>query len=305
MSKIAVTGGRGFIGGHVVQALRMAKHEVFVLDQNDRADYVVDVRDGGQVWTDLTACGAEYVFHLAAIADARSALEDPVEAVQVNIGGTAAVADAARYAHVKRLILASTCWVANAMAPGVLDESSPFQPEGGGHVYTTAKIASEMLVHDFQSLYGLDFTILRYGIPYGPRMWKGLVLQNWVKLAVEGKPIQIYGDGSNSRRFVHVSDLAQAHVLALQEVARNQTYNLEGMRSVTIKELAETFQQLWCEWGYNPSVQIEYVEEPSRVGEMGYLRKVINSDKALMELGWEPKIDLHQGLRNLIASLNN
>jgi len=292
--KCLVTGGNGFIGSHVVEALRQVEHQVKVLDLNGNADYVVDICDTPQVAESFADAGPEVVFHIAAIADARDALKDPIKAVNIHIGGTASVLEAARQAKVKRVILASTCWVANAMGSGILDEAAPFNPAGGGHVYTTTKIASEMLAHDFQALYGLNFTILRYGIPYGPGMWPGLVLRNWLDRAKAGESIVIFGDGSASRRFVYVKDLAEAHVLALQEVATNQTYNLEGMRAVTIRELAEAFQRVWG------PIEVEYRPEPTRIGEFQYLRKIISNAKAFVELGWEPKTDLGDGVRQTV-----
>lgn len=290
-----VTGGSGFIGSHVVAALRGGGHEVSVLDVNGGADHAVDITDVDGVTRALDAARPEVVFHVAAIADARDALDRPVRAVNVNVGGTAAVLDAARRTGVRRVVLASTCWVANAMGSGVLDESAPFLSTGGQHVYTTTKIATELMAHDFRALYALDFTILRYGIPYGPRMWPGLVLRNWLDLAAAGKPIVIYGDGSASRRFLYIDDLAAAHVLALQDVAANQTYNLEGMRAVSVRELAEAFRRVWG------AVDIEYRQEPTRVGEFQYLRKIISNAKAYVELGWEPRTDLDDGVSRTVA----
>lgn len=289
-----VTGGNGFIGKHVVCALQEAGHEVSILDIEGKADFIIDICDTNSIIQIFKKAKPEAVFHIAAIADARDALQNPLRAVQINIAGTVSILEAARQAKVKRVILASTCWVANAMGQGILDESSPFCPAGGAHVYTTTKISSEMLANDFNALYGLNFTILRYGIPYGPGMWSGLVLRNWIEQVSRGEPIVIFGDGSASRRFVYVTDLAKAHVLALQEVATNQTYNLEGMRSVTIRELAEIFQKVW-----GPA-EIIYKPEPTRIGEFQYLRKIISSAKAYVELGWEPKIDLEDGVRRII-----
>lgn len=288
-----ITGGIGFIGSHVVRAVREAEHDVKVLDLNEQADYKVNICDTAQVLSAFRDAQPKIVFHIAAIADARKALNNPVDAVNINLGGTACVLDAARQVGVKRVILASTCWVANAMGSGVLDESSPFLATGGEHIYTTTKIASEMMAHDFRSLYGLNFTVLRYGIPYGPGMWPGLVLRNWLDRAGAGKPIVIFGDGSASRRFLYIEDLAEAHVLALQEVATNQTYNLEGMRAISVRELAESFRRVW-----GGPIEIEYQPEPTRVGEFQYMRKIISNAKAFVELGWEPKTDLENGLKS-------
>jgi UDP-glucose 4-epimerase len=292
--RCAVTGGSGFIGSHVVRYLRQAGHEVLNIDRNGQDVKVLDICETPALTDTFKAFRPEYVFHLAGIADARDALAHPVKAVQINVGGTASVFEAARQTGVKRVLLASTCWVANAMGSGVLEETALFLAEGGGHVYTTTKIASEHLAHDFHKLYRLPFTILRYGIPYGPGMWSGLVLKNFLDRAFLNEPLTIFGDGSASRRFVHVEDLARAHVLALQDVATNQVYNLEGMRFVTIKELAELVSKLLG------GVEIVYKEEPSRVGEFQYFRKLISSNKAYIELGWQPEIDLEEGVRRTI-----
>jgi UDP-glucose 4-epimerase len=277
----------------VVQALRDAQHETLVIDLADGARQI-DVCDTAALIREFQQERPQYVFHLAAIADARDALQNPTKAVTINIGGTASVLEASRQTKVKRVILASTCWVANAMGPGVLDESSPFLTEGGGHVYTTTKIASELLAHDFEKLYGLPFTILRYGIPYGPAMWPGLVLGNFITRAFANQPLTIFGDGSASRRFVYVEDLARAHVLALQDVATNQIYNLEGMRFVAIRELAEIVSKMIG------SVEIVYKEEPTRIGEFQYFRKLISNNKAYIDLGWAPDVELEEGVRRTI-----
>lgn len=291
--RCVVTGGEGFIGRHVVQALREAEHEVEVIDVTGNGRRV-DICDTEGVVRELKRVRAQYVFHLAGVADARDALTNPVKAVTINVGGTASVLEASRRADIRRVIVASTCWVANAMGSGVLDETAPFLADGGAHVYTTTKIASEHLAHDFHKLYGLSFTILRYGIPYGPGMWSGLVLRNFLDRAFAGQPLVIFGDGSATRRFVYVDDLARAHVLALQDVAANQVYNLEGMRFVTIRELAELTARLLG------GVEILYREEPTRVGEFQYFRKLISSNKAYIDLGWASQIDLEEGVRRTI-----
>jgi len=242
-----------------------------------------------------TALKPDLVYHIGAIADARAVLENPVNAMQVNVMGTANVFEAARLASVDRVIFSSTVWVANAMGNGVVDEESWFNPAGAGHIYTTTKMVGEFLAHDYLTLYGQKFTILRYGIPYGPRMWAGLVLQNWCQNALEGKPLVIFGDGSATRRFVNVGDLARAHALATQEVAENQVYNLEGMRAVSIKELAEAFSKAWPE-----DVEIVYRDEPNRIGELRYQRKILSNNKAYADLGWEPRIDLTEGVQIVV-----
>lgn len=291
--KCVVTGGSGYIGSHVMDALRLKGYDVLNVDIAEEAFQadISNLESVTQIFGDLRP---DFVFHLAAISNARLALEDPCKAVEVNILGTTNVLEASRRTNIKRVILASTCWVANAMASGIIDESTPFLPEGGGHIYTTTKIASEYLVRDYEKLYGLPFTILRYGIPYGPRMWKGLVLRNFLDRAFSKQPLVIYGDGSSSRRFLFIEDLAKAHAICLQDIAINQVYNLEGMRFVTLKELADLVAKLVGD------VEISYQEESSRVGELKYDRKIVSSNKAYIDLGWQPEIDLESGVQQTI-----
>lgn len=305
--QILVTGGSGFIGSHVVEALKSAEHNVTNLDirSNGTQDNYVqgDIRDMESLKVAIEAHGKDAVYHIGAIANARQALEYPVSAVDINIGGTAAVLEAARQVKVKRVFLASTVWVYNGVdrtvkpgdtLPKMLDESEKLLPTGAGHFYSTSKIASELLCHDFFKLHGQEFTILRFGIPYGPRMWPGLALRAFMDNVFSDQPIRIFGDGSAVRRFVYVEDLARAHVLALSDVARNQTYNLEGGRDVTIKELAETVVR------HVGKGEIEYVVDPSRRGELSMEQIIISNDKAKRDLDWSPSTPLDEGVRRTI-----
>ena len=291
--KCIVTGGSGYIGSHVMDALRVRGHEVLNLDIAEEF-CSADISNLESVTEVLCDLKPDFVFHLAAISNARMALENPCKAVEINILGTTNVLEASRQANVKRVILASTCWVANAMSSGIIDENTPFLPEGGGHIYTTTKIASEYLVRDYQKLYGLPFTILRYGIPYGPRMWQGLVLRNFLDRAFSKQPLIIFGDGSSSRRFLFIEDLAKAHTHCLQDIAINQVYNLEGMRFIALKELANLVAKLVG------NVEISYQEDNSRVGELKYDRKIVSSNKAYIDLGWEPETDIESGVQKTI-----
>src|SRR5205823_4021178 len=97
---------------------------------------------------------------------------------------------------------------------------------------------------DFATLFGRPYTVLRYGIPFGPRMRTDLVVAAFLLRAMRGEPLRIDGDGSQERRFVYVSDLAAAHVLALRDVAENRTYNLESDEAISIRTLAETVRDL-------------------------------------------------------------
>jgi len=294
MIKIGVTGGSGFIGSHVVDKLVEKGVEVRVLD--NRPPHRHDVE---YVNTDLTEYNGvlratedlDYLYHLAAVANVNDAFTRPIYTVELNAVGTVHILEAAKSNGLKRVLLASTVWVYGGAHEDNVDEDSPFYMPGAGHIYTSTKIASELFCHDYWELYKFPCTILRYGIPYGPRARAGTVMPIFVKKALNGEPITIYGDGSQYRNFIYVEDLAEGNVAALQDVAQNQTYNLEGERPITVREVAETVQKLVGE-----NVKIEYL--PARPGD--YKGKVVSSDKARKELGWQPRVDFEEGMRRYI-----
>ena len=212
--RIAVTGGSGFVGSHLVDRLAGEGHDVLVLDdapphRRDVEARPVDVRDLEGLVDALAGCGA--VFHLAAVSDVNVAFDHPLDTLAVNVTGTANVWEAARRNGVGRALLASTVWVYGAAkGPGPYDEGTPLDPSAAGHIYTASKIAAEMVVQEYRRLYGQKFTILRYGIPFGPRMREALVIPRFVRTALDGGTITINGDGAEFRAYVEIDDLIEA-----------------------------------------------------------------------------------------------
>lgn len=296
MSKVVVTGGSGFIGSHVVDALADAGHHVTVIDhrvrphRGDVSFEDVDLMDMSSV---LSATrGAEHIFHLAAVSNVNYAYKYPVYTTGLNILGTAHVLEAARVNGARRVYLASTVWVYNGTPNGgPLDESVPFYLDGAGHIYTSSKMACEMICHNYHELYKVPFTVLRLGIPYGPRMREELLIPIFVKKALNGEPLTIAGKGSQYRNFIYVRDLAEAHVLAMKDQGENQTYNLEGPQKVTVLEVAEGIRSVIGE-----HVKIEFV--PERPGDFG--GKEVSAKKAWRELGWKTKVNFEEGLRTTV-----
>jgi len=286
-----VTGGSGFIGSHVVDKLLDAGHEVIVLDHRvepHRSDVEfndVDIIDFASV-LDATK-GCDYIFHLAAMSNVNHVFEKPVYSVELNVTGTINILEAARQNNCKRVIFASTVWVYSGCNGSYVNESTPFFMPGAGHIYSSSKIACEFFICDYQKLYGLPFTILRYGIPYGPRMRMELVIPIFLKKAFDGEPLTLAGDGSQYRNFIYVEDLADAHILALNDKTENEILNLEGMRRISIKEIAETIDAL-----YDKDLTIEYMD--ARPGD--YEGKEASNDKIKRLLDWEPKIDFKEGM---------
>jgi len=289
-SIVAVTGGAGFIGTNVVDALIADGRTVRVLDtrapERDDVEYhEVDILDVDSLAKAID--GTDATFHLAAMADVNDIFQAPDTAVAVNIQGTVNVLEAARRTDAGRVVLASTVWVYGACTDDVVDEHSSFNPDTDRHLYVTTKIASEFACRDYQNLYGRPYTVLRYGIPYGPHMRETTVMSAFFRRALNGEALTIDGDGMQSRNFVYVTDLARAHVLALRPEAENQVFNLNGPEPVTIRKLAEMTAELVGD------VDVSF--GPSRPGDLA--SQTVLSDAARDVLGWTPEVGIDEGMR--------
>jgi UDP-glucose 4-epimerase len=297
--RVAVTGGGGFIGSHVVDHLLAAGHEVLVVDvgaqwRNPVAEYrsadILDSEALADAFADRKA-----VFHLAGAADVNDVAADPVRAVRLNVEGTARVLEAARQSGVGRVVFASSVWVYGAtVGQGERSEDSPVDLRSAGHVYVSTKLAAELLVHSYREMYGQQFTILRYGIPYGPRMRDALVIARFVRAALDGRPITIAGTGDQQRNYVYVEDLADAHVRALSPAAADQTLALEGGTGVSVQEIADTVCSLVRQ------VPIEHV--PARASD--YQGESISNARAKELLGWSPVTPFADGVRRYLGWLS-
>jgi UDP-glucose 4-epimerase len=297
--RVAVTGGCGFIGSHVVDHLVTAGQDVMVIDKqkewaNPSAEYLVgDVFDDRALESALD--GRDIVFHLAGAADVNEVTARPVDAVRLNVEGTARVLGAARRRGCRRVVLASTVWVYGATAGySERTEDAPVDLRLTGHLYVATKLAAEMLMHSHLEMYDQEFTILRYGIPYGPRMRDALVVARFVRAARNGESITIAGTGEQQRNFVYVEDLAEAHVRTLGDAAANQTLALEGDTPVSVAEIAETVQSL-------------VRQVPVRYGNgraADYEGVAISNRLAKEVLNWSPTTPLAEGIRRYLVWLD-
>jgi UDP-glucose 4-epimerase len=277
-----VTGGAGFIGSHLVATLLSAGWSVAVLDvRKPRSDVrwlQLDVRNElGDAFR-----GADYVFHLAAVADARQCDKDPDECWSVNLGGTTNVLRAASAAGVKRIVLASTSWVASTQVGTDIDEDAPHGATQSASVYVASKLAQENACRTHrQAVGGPDWTILRYGTTIGERMWSGLVVRSFFEDATSRGVINIHGDGNQLRDYVDVLDLAAAHLRAVADVATNRTYYLTGAHPLSVLELAkEVTRHFPARIVFVPHRRVEPL-----LGRISNLR-------AQSELDWKPTADI-------------
>jgi UDP-glucose 4-epimerase len=292
--RVLVTGGSGFIGSHVVDKLRARGYEPVIYDlrpspwhERGTVDTVLgSITDREALERALHSCDA--VAHLAAVADVNDVHAEPEDAERVNARGTVTVLEAARRAGVKRIIYASTIWVYSDCEPEAVDEETLLPAPS--HLYTSTKLAGELYCKAYQELYGIDYTILRFGIPYGPRAREAAVIPAFVNKAMRGEPLTLAGDGSQSRRFVYVEDLAEGVASGLDEAARNRVYNLASDENVTIKQIAVTVKDLIGD--------VEIVHTPARPGDFG--GKIVCSQRAEHELGWTAATPFSEGVRRYV-----
>ncbi|HEX6458035.1 MAG TPA: NAD-dependent epimerase/dehydratase family protein [Thermoleophilaceae bacterium] len=295
MSRVLVTGGAGFIGSFVVDQLRAAGHEAVIFDVRESPHHargevptvIGDVLDYDAVREAARGCDA--IAHLAAAADVGEVAKDPDTAERLNSRGTFNVLEAAREEGVQRVIYASTIWVYSE-AEGSVDEDVPLHPPA--HLYTATKLAGELYCRSYSELFGLDTTILRFGIPYGPRARAAAVVPSFVARALAGEPLSIAGTGEQTRRFVYVEDLAEGVVRALAPVAANRTYNLVGRDDVSIRNIADTVRDLVGD--------VDIVHTPGRAGDFKGGAE-ISGQRAAVELGWHPETDFREGVTRYIA----
>jgi len=299
--RILVTGGAGFIGSHSVAALLQAGHVVRVLDNLSSGQAAnlppdVELRVGDVTDRTVVAAaveGCEAVLHLAALVSVPQSVIEPLATVDVNTVGTANLLDAARAAGVHRFVLASTCAVYGDV-PGVKDEEAPIRPLVP---YSASKLMAEDLLRCYALCYGMQTVRLRYFNVYGPRQradspYSG-VIARWCAAARSGQVCRVFGDGSQTRDFVSVHDVARANMLALTatDVEPGDCYNVATGRPLSLNEILATLREI-----VGPQVTWEYA--PARSGDIPHSH---GDSRRLQALGWHPTVQPAQGLAELLG----
>jgi UDP-glucose 4-epimerase len=297
--RVLVTGGGGFIGSHVVDRLleRGDTPRIFDLSASpyhsplEVETFTGSITDPANL--DLAMRDCDAVIHLAAVADVAHVLADPVLAEEVNTRGTLNVLEAACRAKVGRVVYGSTTWAYSDCAEQAVDEETPIPAPR--HLYTATKLAGETYCAGYAELYDLECTVLRFGIPYGPRARAAGVVAKFTDLAFEGKALTIAGDGSQTRSFIYVEDLADGIVASLAPAGAGRTYNLSGDEVVTILEIAERVQE--------NTDGCEIVHTPPRPGD--FPGKEISNERALAEIGWKAGTSFREGVRRYVEWVRN
>jgi UDP-glucose 4-epimerase len=304
-----VTGGAGFIGSHLVDALLDRGDHVVVLDdlstgRRENLDDAVakgavlveaDVTDAAVVANAFETGRPEVVFHLAAQIDVRRSMSDPVFDLGVNVGGTLNLLEAAREAQARRFVLASTGGAIYGEGSGrqlPLNEQAECRPDAH---YGQSKYAAEGYLSLYGRLYGLSAVALRLGNVYGPRqdpLGEAGVVAIFCGALLGGGTPRVFGDGRQTRDYVYVGDIVEAFLGGAGSEAQG-TYNIGTAVETSVLELGRLLAEV-CEREFDPQMA------PPRPGEVQ--RIAIDSARAASELGWRPGTTLEQGLRATAAS---
>lgn len=308
MGNYFVTGAAGFIASRVVEYLIADGHTVVGVDNmNDAYDvrmkdyrlrrlqalpgfrfHRLDISDRSIVPRFATEKFAA-VINLAARAGVRASVEDPWAFVQTNVVGTLNMLELCRRSGTQKFLLASTSSIYGADPPYPTPESAgsdlPLQP------YAASKKGAEALAHSYHYLHGLDVSVVRYFTVYGPAGRPDLALFRFTQWISEGRPVQVYGDGEQSRGFTYLDDIARGTILALKPLG-HEVINLGGHEVITINDLVKLVEEAVGQRAvveHGPPNLADMRSNWADVGKAGRL------------LGWEPQVDLREGIRRMVA----
>jgi len=300
--RVLVSGGAGFIGSHLVKTLVRAGYQVKVLDNlstgsiNNLSDLLNaiefvngDVRDYNVV--ERAIRGVDAVVHLAALIDVAESVKKPDLYFDVNVKGTYNVAKASK--NVSILIFASSSAIYGEPIRVPISEDHPLMPRSP---YAASKVSGEAFVNAFAAQYGFRSIVLRFFNVYGPKQSRAYagVISEFIRRVSKGEPLIIFGDGEQTRDFVHVSDIVNAIMISLKNEEARGVFNIGSGEAITINQLARLIIKM------AGKEDLKLIYESSRPGDIKY--SVVDITRAKKELGFEPKIKLELGIKELLKN---
>jgi UDP-glucose 4-epimerase len=316
--KVFITGGAGFIGSHMAEALVLKGHEVTIFDNfstGSEGNLTTlrrmknvrilrgDILDHESLASSMK--GADVVSHQAAQLEIGSAISRPTEDARVNIEGTINTLEAAVKNKVRKVVYASSAGIFGEALSTPQDEAHPKRPQWP---YGVSKYAGELYCQQYSLFYGLHTCGLRYGIVYGEREWFGRVLTMFIKqVFLDKKPPVVFGDGNQTRDYIYVKDLVEFHNQMVENDYGDifESYNLGGGKSISIRKLAELIIDL-SGTDYEPIFDNPPEGGVSSIsGRWRIPRELknlhLNISKATAMTGWKPKTPFRKGVENEIA----
>lgn len=307
---ILVTGGAGFIGSHLIEALLSRGEEVICLDNFDnfydpeikkknmagflkKTNFKLikgDIRDEKTVASIFDSFAVEKVVHLAARAGVRASLKDPLLYAEVNIGGTLRLLEFARGKNIKSFILGSSSSIygLNAKVPFSEGDSleAPISP------YAVSKIAAEFFSRLYNRLYGLPVIILRFFTVYGPRQRPEMAIHRFTELMDKGEEIPLFGGGETERDYTYVSDIVSGILACLSENFSFEIFNLGDSRAIKLSYLISLLE---AELGKRARIK----NLGPQAGDVPITYADIT--RAREKLAYEPKVQIEEGIRKFVA----
>lgn len=286
MKKAIVLGGSGFLGSHVADALSDSGFEVTLFDirespyiRNDQKQIIGDILDQESV--NQAIQGADYVYHMAGIADIDECYNNPLNTVKFNILGTTHVLEACVRSKVKKLIFASSAYVYSQ----------------SGSFYRVSKQACENLIETYQEKYNLNYVILRYGSLYGPRSDRRNSLYRICEDALTHHEVNYGGVGDEKREFIHVYDASKMSVQVLDDQFTNQNIMLTGADRIEYRDLLLMVSEI-----LHDKVKVNFI--PKKTGTHYKQSPYSFNPKFAHKLTVNPRVDLGQGLINLLSEIH-
>ncbi len=300
--KILVTGGAGFIGSHLVEHLVAADHAVTALDDlstgsagNLPVGVVlerVDLRDGDAVRRAVAAAAPEVVFHEAGQSDVRVSTREPERDAAINVIGGIHLLEACVAAKVRKVVYASTGGAVYGDPERVpVTEDAPVRPISQ---YGISKHTVEHYLFLYRHLYGLDYTVLRYPNVYGPRQsprGEAGVVSIFARAALRNAPVQIFGDGRQTRDYVYVTDIVAANAAVLGDCGGGDTFNVGTGVGVSVLEIRDGLARALGR-------EVASQHQPPRPGEV--LHIALDGRRFVAATGWAPKVGLDEGIRRTV-----